>query len=53
MKVDGRQPVVKIVAESLSQHDEKYEKYVPTPLSAIRVGKEIYKKLTNAVDDCE
>jgi hypothetical protein len=50
MKVDGRQPVVKIVAESLSQHDEKY---VPTPLSAIRVGKEIYKKLTNAVDDCE
>jgi hypothetical protein len=32
----GRQPVVKIIAESLSQHDEKH--VVPTPLSGIRVG---------------
>jgi hypothetical protein len=32
----GRRPVVKIIAESLSQHDEKH---VPTPLSGIRVGK--------------
>jgi hypothetical protein len=30
----GRRPVVKIIAESLSQHDEKH--VVPTPLS---VGK--------------
>jgi hypothetical protein len=30
-------PVVKIVAESLSEHDEKH--VVPTPLSGIRVGK--------------
>jgi hypothetical protein len=29
--------VVKIIVESLSQHDEKY--VVPTPLSRIRVGK--------------
>jgi hypothetical protein len=29
-------PVVKIIAESLSQHDEKH--VVPTPLSRIRVG---------------
>jgi hypothetical protein len=35
-RVDVR-PVVKIVAESLSQHDEKH--VVPTPLSGIRVGK--------------
>jgi hypothetical protein len=28
-KVDGRRPVVKIIAESLSQHDGKH---VPTPL---------------------
>jgi hypothetical protein len=33
----GRRPVVKIIAESLSQHDEKH--VVPTPLSGIRVGK--------------
>jgi hypothetical protein len=33
----GRQPVVKIIAESLSQHDEKH--VVPTPLSGIRVGR--------------
>jgi hypothetical protein len=32
----GRRPVVKIIAESLSQHDEKY--VVPTQLSGIRVG---------------
>jgi hypothetical protein len=30
-------PVVKIIAESLSQHDEKH--VVPTPLSGIMVGK--------------
>jgi hypothetical protein len=37
MRVDVRQrPVVKIIAESLSQHDEKH--VVPTPLSGIRVG---------------
>jgi hypothetical protein len=29
--------VVKIIAESLSQHDEKH--VVPTPISGIRVGK--------------
>jgi hypothetical protein len=33
-RVDVRQ-VVKIIAESLSQHDEKH--IVPTPLSGIRV----------------
>jgi hypothetical protein len=33
----GRRPVVKIIAESLSQHDEKY--VIPTPRSGIRVGK--------------
>jgi hypothetical protein len=32
----GRRPVVKIIAESLSQHDEKHA--VPAPLSGIRVG---------------
>jgi hypothetical protein len=32
----GRRSVVKIIAESLSQHDEKH--VVPTPLSGIRVG---------------
>jgi hypothetical protein len=31
----GRQPVVKIIAESLSHHDGK--NVVPTPLSGIRV----------------
>jgi hypothetical protein len=36
MRVDVR-PVVKIIAESLSQHDEKY--VVPTPLIRLRVGK--------------
>jgi hypothetical protein len=33
----GRQTVVKIIAESLSQHDEKH--VILTPLSEIRVGK--------------
>jgi WD40 repeat protein len=33
----GRRPVVKIIAESLSQHDEK--RVVPTPLSGIRIGR--------------
>jgi hypothetical protein len=32
----GRRPVVKIIAESLSQRDEKH--VVSTPLSGIRVG---------------
>jgi hypothetical protein len=32
----GRRLVVKIIAESLSQHDEKH--VVLTPLSGIRVG---------------
>jgi hypothetical protein len=32
----GRRPVVKIIAESLSQHDENH--VVPTPLSGIGVG---------------
>jgi hypothetical protein len=35
--MSGRRPVVKIVGESLSQHDEKH--VVPTPLNGIRVGK--------------
>jgi hypothetical protein len=33
----GKRPVVKIIAESLLQHDEKH--VVPIPLSGIRVGK--------------
>jgi hypothetical protein len=33
----GRWPVVKIIAESLSQYDENH--VVPTPLSGIRVGR--------------
>jgi hypothetical protein len=33
----GRRPVVKIIAESLSKHDEKH--VVLTPLNGIRVGK--------------
>jgi hypothetical protein len=33
----GRWPIVKIIAESLSQHDKKH--FVPTSLSGIRVGK--------------
>jgi hypothetical protein len=36
--VCGGRPVVKIIAGSLSQHDEKYG--VPTPLGGIRIGKE-------------
>jgi hypothetical protein len=32
----GRRPVVKIIAESLSQHNEKH--VVSIPLSRIRVG---------------
>jgi hypothetical protein len=35
--MSGRRPVVKIIAESLSQHDEKH--VVPNPLSRIRVGR--------------
>jgi hypothetical protein len=34
--MSGRRLVVKIIAESLSQHDEKH--VVPTPLSGIRAG---------------
>jgi hypothetical protein len=37
----GKRPVVKIVAESLSQHDEKH--VVPTPLSGI-LGRKKKKK---------
>jgi hypothetical protein len=33
----GMRPVVKVIAESLSQHDEKH--VVPTPLSGVRVGR--------------
>jgi hypothetical protein len=35
----GRRPVVKIIAESLSQHDEEHTTVVLTLLSGIRVGK--------------
>jgi hypothetical protein len=42
--MSGRQPVVKIIAESLS-HDEKH--VVPTPLSGIRVGGRISETMTN------
>jgi hypothetical protein len=34
--MSGRRPVVKIIAVSSSQHDEKH--IVPTPLGGIRVG---------------
>jgi hypothetical protein len=34
-RVDIRQPVIKIIAQSLSQHDEKH--VILTPLSEIRV----------------
>jgi hypothetical protein len=42
----GRRPVVKIIAESLPQHDEKH--VVPTPLS---VGKGRKKKTSISMDD--
>jgi hypothetical protein len=43
----GWRPVVKIVAESLSQHGEKY--VVPTPLSGIRDEKqEVTNLITNS-----
>jgi hypothetical protein len=35
--MSGRRIVIKIIAESLSRHDETH--VVPTPLSGIRVGK--------------
>jgi hypothetical protein len=35
--MSGRQPIVKIIAKSLSQHDKKH--FVPTPLSGIRAEK--------------
>jgi hypothetical protein len=38
----GRRPVVKLIVESLSQHDEKH--VVPDPLSVIRVEKIKKKK---------
>jgi hypothetical protein len=41
-RVDVRQAAVKIIAEYLSQYDEK--DVVPTPLSGIRVGKRRWKK---------
>jgi hypothetical protein len=37
LRVSGRRPVVKLIAKSLSQHDEEH--VVPIPLSGIRVGK--------------
>jgi hypothetical protein len=37
LRTSGRWPVIKTIAESLSQHDEKH--VVPTTLSGIRVGK--------------
>jgi hypothetical protein len=40
----GRRPVVKITAESLSQHDEKH--VVPTPLGGIRVGRRRFRLFT-------
>jgi hypothetical protein len=44
-KVDVRQAaVVKIIAKSLSQHDEKH--VVPTPLSGIRVGGRLIVELS-------
>jgi hypothetical protein len=39
----GRRSVVKLNAESLSQHDEKH--VVPIPLSGIRVGRRRISKL--------
>jgi hypothetical protein len=39
--MSGRHLVVKIIVESLSQHDEKY--VVPTPLSGIRARKKNLK----------
>jgi hypothetical protein len=44
----GRRPVVKIIAESLSQHDEKH--VVPTPLSGIRVGRRRPTPVSRRVD---
>jgi hypothetical protein len=38
----GRRPLVKIIAESLSQHDEKH--VVPTPLSGIREGRKLTRR---------
>jgi hypothetical protein len=35
----GRRLVIKIIAESLSRHDEKH--VVPTPLSGIKVGRRV------------
>jgi hypothetical protein len=42
--MSGRWPVVKIIGESLLQHDEK--RVVPTPLSGIRVGKRRRQQIT-------
>jgi hypothetical protein len=43
-RVDVRQAAVgKIIAESLSQHDEKH--VVPTPLRGMRVGKRRTRRL--------
>jgi hypothetical protein len=44
-RVEVRRPVVKIITESLSQHDEK--NVVPTPLSGIRVGEEDSRENSN------
>jgi hypothetical protein len=39
----GRRPVVKIIAESLSQHDEEH--VVQTPLSGIKVGRRFDQRI--------
>jgi hypothetical protein len=42
---------VKVIAESLSQHDEKH--VVPTPLSAIRVGRRVEEFDVNGIRNNE
>jgi hypothetical protein len=41
----GWRPVIKIIAESVSQYDEKH--VVPTPLSGIRVRKRMFYFIPN------
>jgi hypothetical protein len=45
--MSGRRPIVKIIAESLSQHDEKH--VVPTSLSGIRVEWSAYSPIAHEV----
>jgi hypothetical protein len=47
----GRRPVVKIIAESLSQHDEKH--VVPTPLSVGKVRKKTKYMADNQVQELD